>query len=93
LDWLSRPVSKIEDVYAGKPFAMMGVSAGGFGTTNAQTNLLTVLRFLKVDLWYGAPPFLVAGAYKSFTADGELADENKGIKLKSFLDGFSEYVR
>jgi len=46
IDWLSRPSSDIKRVFGGKPFAMMGASAGGFGTILSQTAWLPVLRTL-----------------------------------------------
>ena len=92
LDWLSRPPSKIAEVFSGKPFAMMGVSTGGFGTANAQTNFLPVLRFLKVDLWLGAMPYVVPLAFQKFDDSGELVNADDLEKLKGFLQGYSEFV-
>ena len=93
IDWLSRPSSMINEVYAGKAFAMMGVSVGGFGTTNAQTNLLPVLRFLRVSLWCGSTPFLVSNAHSAFTEKGSFSDKEKLERLKIFLDGFSNFIQ
>src|SRR5947208_12915353 len=37
IDWLSRPSSDIKRVFGGKPFAMMGASAGGIGSSRGQS--------------------------------------------------------
>ena len=53
IDWLSRPPADIARVFAGRPFAVVGASPGGFGTILAQQAWLPVLRTLGVRNWAG----------------------------------------
>lgn len=48
IDWLSRPPSDIKRVFGGKPIAIMGASAGAFGTVLSQAAWLPVMRTLGV---------------------------------------------
>lgn len=92
IDWLSRPKQIIEEIYFGNPFAMMGVTVGNFGTINAQTNFIPVLRFLRVNLWCGSAPYLISSAHNKFTENDELSNNKDLDRFKNFLDGFSNFV-
>lgn len=92
IDWLTRPADKIEVVFANKPLAMFGATAGGFGTVSAQTNWLPVLRFLRVKL-FNQMPFMLSHAHKCFDQNLNLFDEDSIERLKLYLDGFENFVR
>src|SRR5215475_13438442 len=51
IDWLSRPSSDVKRVFGGRPFAVIGASPGGFGTTLSQAAWLPVLRTLGTQFW------------------------------------------
>jgi len=53
IDWLSRPSSDIRRVFGGRPFAIIGASPGGFGTTLSQAAWLPVMRTLGTQTWFG----------------------------------------
>lgn len=91
IDWLSRPPADVSKVFANKPFAMMGASNGGFGTTLAQVAWLPVLRTLQTKPWFGAKMF-VTYADKVFNENGEMIDDKAQAQLKKFLQGFVEFV-
>src|ERR1044071_344220 len=58
IDWLSRIE---DDIFAGKPVAIMGASPGGFGTLLSQNAWRSVLRTLEMRAWLGGR-LLAAGA-------------------------------
>src|SRR6266446_3263876 len=86
IDWLSRPSSDIKRVFGGKPFAMMGASAGGFGTILSQTAWLPVLRTLGAQL-------LVSRAANVFDETGGIKDATVEEQLKNFLAGYVSFLR
>jgi chromate reductase, NAD(P)H dehydrogenase (quinone) len=91
IDWLSRPPSDAPRVFAGRPFAVIGASPGGFGTILAQTAWLPVLRTLGARQWTGGR-LLVARASTVFSEDGKLVDDAMGQQLVRFIAGFAEFV-
>ena len=60
IDWLSRPASDIPRVFGGKPVALMGASAGGFGTILSQNAWLSVLRKLGARHWSGGTLMVIS---------------------------------
>jgi len=60
LDWLSRPQAQGRKTFFGRPVAVIGATPGGFGTVQAQTPMLSVLRALGCDGWFGARLIAVA---------------------------------
>ena len=92
IDWLSRPSSDIKRVFGGKPFAMMGASAGGFGTILSQTAWLPVLRTLGTQPWFGAR-LLVSRAANVFDETGAIKDATVEEQLKNFLAGYVSFLR
>ena len=92
IDWLSRPSSDIKRVFGGKPFAMMGASAGGFGTILSQTAWLPVLRTLGTQPWFGAR-LLVSRAANVFDETGGIKDAAVEEQLKKFLAGYVSFLR
>lgn len=92
IDWASRPPADAARVFAGKPTGLIGASPGNFGTTLGQAAWLPVLRTLGCDFWT-AGRLIVPQAGKAFDADGKLADEKIAARLKSYMEGFAEFVR
>jgi chromate reductase len=92
IDWLSRPNTDARRVFAGRPFAVMGASPGGFGTTHSQTAWLPVLRTLGTQFWSGGR-LQVARAATVFDEAGNLKDPGVEQQLKQFLAGYVAFVR
>jgi chromate reductase, NAD(P)H dehydrogenase (quinone) len=88
IDWLSRPPADAPRVFAGRPFAVIGASPGGFGTILAQNAWLPVLRTLGVRHWTGGR-LLVSRAQKVFDAAGAVQDEAVAQQLAKFLADFA----
>jgi chromate reductase len=87
IDWLSRPPADIKRVFAGKPVAIVGASAGGFGTVLSQAAWLPVMRTLGVALWAGGR-LVVPRAGGAFNKDDALIDDAVKRQLQTFLSGF-----
>ncbi|MCL1939715.1 MAG: NAD(P)H-dependent oxidoreductase [Desulfovibrionaceae bacterium] len=89
LDWGSRPYG--QNVWAGKPAAMAGSSAGAVATAVAQGHLRSVLSFLGMkltaqpELYFRDLPDLVAD-------DGTVQDERTKAYLRAFLVSFKDWV-
>src|SRR5262245_52555345 len=92
IDWLSRPVSDIPQVFGARPVAVIGASPGGFGTVLAQNAWLPVLRTLRMRPWFGGR-LMVSRAAQVFNNTGELADENMREQLREFLRGFVQFIQ
>jgi NAD(P)H-dependent FMN reductase len=91
IDWLSRPASGIGEVFGDRPFAVIGASPGGFGTTMAQAAWLPVLRTLGVRHWAGGR-LMVSRAGGIFDDAGRLTDERVREQLKAFVEGFNAFA-
>ena len=72
IDWASRPFG--ESAWLGKPAAMMGASAGGFGTARAQYHLRQILVALNMPV-VNQPEVMIGNAAQRFEQDGKLSDE------------------
>jgi chromate reductase len=92
IDWLSRPNSDIRRVFAARPFAVIGASPGGFGTTLSQAAWLPVLRTLGTQLWTGGR-LQVSRAATVFDEAGNLKDAGVEEQLRQFLAGYVAFVR
>ena len=92
IDWLSRPSSDIKRVFGGRPFAVIGASPGGFGTTLSQAAWLPVLRTLGAQFWAGGR-LQVARAGSVFDDAGNLKDAEIEERVKQFLAGYVAFVR
>jgi chromate reductase, NAD(P)H dehydrogenase (quinone) len=92
IDWLSRPSSDIKRVFGGKPFAMIGASAGGFGTILSQTAWLPVLRTLGTQVWFGAR-LMVSRSAGVFDESGALKDATVEEQLRKFVAGYVAFLR
>lgn len=86
IDWMSRGEGLA--LFAGKPVAVIGASPGGFGTTQAQTHWLPVLRTLKTRPWWDGR-LMVSRAGGLFDADGNLTDDKIRAQLADFIAGFA----
>lgn len=92
IDWMSRPPKEIPEHFGGKPVAVLGASAGGFGTVLAQDAWLAVLRTLGTRPWFGAK--LMVPRMQTLVDDqGRLSDQATRDKLKDFLAGFVAFVK
>jgi chromate reductase len=91
IDWLSRPSSDIKRVFGGRPFALMGASPGGFGTTLSQAAWLPVLRTLGTQVWSGGR-LMVSRAASVFDESGTLKDAAVLEQLRQFLAGYVSFV-
>ena len=74
-----------------RPFALIGASAGGFGTILAQSGWLPVLRTLGVRHWTGGR-LMVSRAAQVFDESGGLRDEAVRGQLAKFLNGFAAFA-
>jgi chromate reductase, NAD(P)H dehydrogenase (quinone) len=91
IDWLSRPPADIPQVFGHKPVALIGASAGGFGTVNSQAAWLPVIRALRMQPYYG-PPIRLARAGNAFEGDGSLKDTDQAKQLAELLEAFSAFI-
>jgi NAD(P)H-dependent FMN reductase len=91
IDWLSRPPSDIQRVFGGKPIALVGASPGGFGTFNAQSAWLPVLRTLRTNPWFGGR-LMLSHASIVFGEGGAIKDPAIQEQLSQFLRGFLDFV-
>jgi chromate reductase, NAD(P)H dehydrogenase (quinone) len=88
VDWLSRSEP---DVLAGKPLAIVGATAGSWGTRLAQAALRQTLTACGAFIM-PAPQVYLRGAGDLFDAEGSLTDENTGKQLVSFLESFRQWI-
>lgn len=91
IDWLTRPPAEGKKTFAGKPTAMLGATPGGFGTVQSQDAMLSVMRSLSVDFWFGGR-LMLSHANTLLDADGTLKDEATKELLRGFLKGFAAHV-
>ena len=91
LDWLSRGAEG-RKTFSGKPTALMGATPGGFGTVQSQDAMLSVLRAIGVDFWFGGR-LMVSQADTRFDAQSRLQDEALKRQLTDFLAGFSNHIK
>src|SRR5436309_430071 len=81
IDWASRPVSDISDVFGDLPVALIG-AGGGSGTRNAQNSWLPVFRYLKMRPWFGHA-LHIDRAGQRFDQANNLTDEPIREKLQA----------
>jgi len=91
VDWLSRPADDIRRIFGNKPWAVMGASAGGWGTILSQNAWLPVLRTLGTRQWSGGR-LMVSRAGQVFDAEGHLVDQNIRSQLAAFVAGFAQFA-
>lgn len=88
LDWLTRPPADIKRIFADRPFALCGASAGRGGSRAAQYAWLPTLRALGVRLWNGGQLYLPA-AGELMDADGRLQDRETRERAERFVRAFA----
>lgn len=90
IDWLSRPAP--EEVLAGKPVAIAGVSSGRWGTRLAQAALRQTLAATESRVM-PAPMLFVRDAGQLFdAADGQLYDAATIESLQALLQAFAGWI-
>jgi chromate reductase len=89
LDWLSRPAP--DEVLAGKPVAVLGASAGRWGTRLAQAALRQVLAATESCVM-PAPMLFVRDAAHVFDDAGDIRDSSIRESLHALLLTFSGWI-
>jgi len=90
IDWLSRPSSG--EVLVGKPVAVVGASAGRWGTRLAQAALSQAL-FATESLVLTGPALYLAQTDASFDSSGRLTDEAARCALRQILQALAQIMR
>ena len=88
IDWLSRPP---EEVLVGKPVAVIGASAGRWGTRLAQSHLRHVL-YAAEALVMPQPSLFVGNAANLFDSTGRIMDESTTNVLQDLLLAFDAWI-
>jgi chromate reductase len=89
IDWLSRPGP--EEVLAGKPVAVMGASAGRWGTRLAQAALRQTL-YAAESVVLPRVGLYVREAAGVFDSNGRLIDPSIKKQLESLLTTFTRWI-
>ncbi len=92
IDWMSRPNTDLARVFHGKPFALMGATPSGFGTLNAQTAWLPLIRYFRFRPCF-ANPLYVSAAHEKFDKDLKLNDAVVMESLKKLLADFVAFTQ
>jgi chromate reductase len=90
IDWASRPYG--DNVFSGKPLALMGASIGMLGTARAQYHLRQTLVFLNVYP-LNQPEILIPFVDKKIDKNGNLADEKTREKIKELLESLISWAK
>ncbi len=90
IDWLSRPSPG--EVLVGKPVAVVGASAGRWGTRLAQAALRQAL-FATESLVVTGPALYLAQTDAPFDSSGRLADEAARRALRQILQALTDIAR
>lgn len=88
IDWVSRPP---QQPFAGKPAALMGASAGRFGTVRAQYHLRQSVVFLDVRL-LNRPEVMIGNAQNVFDRNGELIEEADREQIRKLLRALHDWA-
>ena len=91
IDWMSRPPGGLA-LFKGKRVAVIGASAGGFGTISAQDHWLPVMKKLGAEVWAGGS-LLASRSGDLFDAEGQLTDGPTRKRLAEFLAGFAASLK
>jgi chromate reductase len=89
IDWGSRPSGK--SPLAAKPCAILGASAGMYGTVRAQSHFRQIAQALDIRV-LGKPEVLVPKAREKFDTDGRLIDEVLATRIRSLLDALAQWT-
>lgn len=88
IDWVSRARPS---VFAGKPVALMGATAGPWGTRHAQAGLRHVLTATGAYVM-PAPQLYIRHGGEVFDAEGTLVDPGTAASLGELLDSFGRWI-
>jgi len=89
IDWASRPYG--DNVWDGKPVALMGASIGSLGTARAQYHLRQSLVFLNMYP-VNQPEVMIANAAKRFDEQGNLIDEDTKKYIRRLLQNLADWT-
>lgn len=89
LDHASRPYG--QNVWAGKPGAVVGISIGASGTAMAQQHLRNVLAYLDVTTM-GQPEIFLQNREGFFDSDGNIGPDSRGL-LQAWMDRFVAWIK
>lgn len=90
IDWASRPYG--DSAWYGKAVAIMGASAGIFGTARAQYHLRQMFVFLNMYA-VNQPEVMIAQAHQRFDQNGNLTDENSKNLIRQLLENLVAWTR
>lgn len=90
IDWASRPPA--ENVWAGKPVAVMGASGGLLGTARAQYHLRQMFVFLDMKA-VNRPEVMIGSAKDKFDEAGNLTDEKTHAQIKKLLEALVAWTQ
>jgi len=89
IDWASRPPA--DDVFYGKPVAIMGASTGILGTARAQYHLRQSFVFLNMHP-INSPEVFVTFAAQKFDENGNLKDEKTKQLIAKLLENLVSWT-
>jgi chromate reductase len=89
IDWGSRP--KGQNVWAGKPGAVVGASPGNIGAAVAQSHLRYVAGVVDIAV-LGQPEVYLSFKPGLVDASNHLTDDATRLFLRSFLDRFAHWI-
>ncbi|MCX5811407.1 MAG: NAD(P)H-dependent oxidoreductase [Proteobacteria bacterium] len=90
IDWASRPYG--DNVFSGKPLALMGASIGMLGTARAQYHLRQTLVFLNVYA-LNQPEIIIPFVAEKIDNNGKLKDEKTREKIKELLESLINWTK
>jgi chromate reductase len=90
IDWASRPPG--DNVWSGKPVAVLGASVGRLGTARAQYHLRQVFVTLNMHV-LNQPEVMVSNAADLFDATGTLTNQETQARLQQLLTQFVLWTR
>ena len=90
IDWASRPYG--DNVWDGKPVALMGASPGPHGTARAQYHLRQSFVFLNMYP-VNRPEVMISNAAQRFDTQGHLADEALRARIRQLLEALVAWTR
>lgn len=90
IDWASRPPG--DNVWSGKPVAIVGASVGKLGTVRAQYHLRQVFVTLNMPT-LNQPEVMVSNAAERFDSAGNLTDQETKTLLQKLLTQFVIWTR
>jgi chromate reductase len=90
IDWASRPYGN--NVWDGKPVALMGASPGSQGTARAQYHLRQSFVFLNMYP-LNRPEVMISNAAQRFDGQGHLTDEGLRTRIRQLLEALVAWTR